>query len=152
MRIMHFKKIREKYLNLWIYLGEARPDKFNYMLLSYFAYIYILILSVIITKPKINFYKSMKNTAKSFYSLRVYKNLPTSAILNLMLCNRLMKNKSLVANAANLYKYSRRVFGSGITNFMLNRTFCRALTAGNTLEEAEAVSEQFRKNGKKYLI
>jgi hypothetical protein len=76
----------------------------------------------------------MKNTAKSFYSLRVYKQLSTSAILNLMLCNRLMKSKPLVANAAKMYKYSTQIFGSSITNFVLNQTFCRALTAGNTLK------------------
>lgn len=76
----------------------------------------------------------MKNTAKSFYSLRVYKQLSTPAILNLMLCNRLMKIKPLVANSARLYKYSRRLMGTTLPHFVLNQTFCRALTAGNTLE------------------
>lgn len=90
----------------------------------------------------------MKNTAKSFYSLRVYKNLSTTAILNLMLCNRLMKIKPLVANSAKMYKYSKRFLGGTITHFVLNQTFCRALTAGNTLEEAENVAEQFRKQSK----
>lgn len=75
----------------------------------------------------------MKNTAKSFYPLRVYKQLSTTNILNLMLCNRLMKVKPLVANSAKLYKFSRTVLGSSITNFALNQTFCKALTAGNTL-------------------
>lgn len=94
----------------------------------------------------------MKHTAKSFYNLRVYKNQSTPDILNLMLCNRLMKNKSLVAKSAKLYKYSRTIFGSTITNFVLNNTFCRALTAGNTLQEASAVSDQFRKQGNYFLI
>lgn len=76
----------------------------------------------------------MKNTAKNFYPLRVYKNLTTSSILNLMLCNRLMKIKPLVANSAKLYKISNSIFGSGFTNFVLNNTFCKALTAGNTLK------------------
>ncbi len=75
----------------------------------------------------------MKNTAKSFYSLRVYKQLSTYNILNLMLCNRLMKVKPLVANSAKLYKYSKNILGSTITHYALNQTFCRALTAGNTL-------------------
>jgi hypothetical protein len=76
----------------------------------------------------------MKNSAKSFYSLRVYKQLSTPAIFNLMLCNRLMKSKRLVANAPLMYKYSNRFFGSTLTNFILNQTFCKALTAGNTLK------------------
>lgn len=78
----------------------------------------------------------MKNIASKFYSLRVYKQLSTAAVLNLMLCNRLMKIKPLVANSAKLYKYSNRVFGASFTNFVLNQTFCKALTAGNTLEDA----------------
>lgn len=87
----------------------------------------------------------MKHTAKSFYGLRVYKNQSTPSILNLMLCNRLMKVKPLVANSAKLYKMSRTMFGSTITNFVLNNTFCRALTAGNTLQEASAIANEFRK-------
>lgn len=75
----------------------------------------------------------MKNTAKQFYSLRVYKHLSTPAILNLMLCNKLMKVKPLVANSAKLYKYTTKIMGSTIPNFVLNQTFCRVLTAGNTL-------------------
>lgn len=90
----------------------------------------------------------MKKTAQNFYSLRVYKNLSTSAILNLMLCNRLMKIKPLVANASKLYKYSNKIFGSSITNFALNQTFCRALTAGNTLSDANSVSQKFRNEGR----
>jgi hypothetical protein len=76
----------------------------------------------------------MKNSAKSFYSLRVYKQISTLSIFNLMLCNRLMKSKRLVASAALMYKYSSRFLGSTITNFALNQTFCKALTAGNTLK------------------
>lgn len=76
----------------------------------------------------------MANTAKKFYALRVYKQLTTPAILNLMLCNRLMKIKPLVANSARLYKYSRTILGSTITDGILNLTFCKALTAGNTLD------------------
>ena len=87
----------------------------------------------------------MKNTAKSFYSLKVYKHLSTPAILNLMMCNRLMKIKPLVAKSAMLYKYSTKILGSTIPNFVLNQTFCRALTAGNTLEDAEKVADTFRK-------
>lgn len=87
----------------------------------------------------------MKNTAKSFYALRVYKNLSTSSILNVMLCNRLMKIKPLVANASKIYNYSNKILGSTITNFALNQTFCQALTAGNTLTEADEISNKFRK-------
>lgn len=90
----------------------------------------------------------MKKTAQNFYSLRVYRNLSTSAIFNLMLCNRLMKLKPLVSNASKIYKYSNRIFGSSITNFALNQTFCKALTAGNTLTDANLVSNKFRNDGK----
>lgn len=90
----------------------------------------------------------MGKTAKNFYALRVYKQLTTPAILNLMLCNRLMKIKPLVANSAKLYKLSRAVLGETITNGVLNQTFCKALTAGNTLEDAQNVADSFRKQGK----
>ncbi len=93
----------------------------------------------------------MKNSAKSFYSLKVYKHMPTPAILNLMMCNRLMKIKPLVAKSPAMYKYSSRILGSTFTNYMLNQTFCKALTAGNTLEEAEKVAEVFRKQSTHHL-
>lgn len=79
----------------------------------------------------------MKNTSKNFYSLRIYKNFTTPEIFNLMLCNKLMRIKPLVANAAKLYKVSSTVLGSNLTHVILNNTFCRALTAGNTLYEAQ---------------
>lgn len=63
-----------------------------------------------------------------------------------------MKIKPLVAKSAVLYKYSSRILGSTITNYVLNQTFCRALTAGNTLEDAEKVAETFRKQSTPCLI
>jgi hypothetical protein len=59
-----------------------------------------------------------------------------------------MKIKPLVDNSARLYKWSRAILGESITNGVLNQTFCRALTAGNTLEEAQKVADGFRKQGK----
>ena len=117
-----------------------QKNNFNYIAVNY----------VPIYNQNHKFYQ-MKNTAKSFYSLRVYKNQSTASILNLMLCNRMMKAKPLVANAAKLYKYSKTIFGSTFTNFVLNNTFCRALTAGNTLQEASAIADTFRKQGNNHL-
>jgi len=88
----------------------------------------------------------MQNSAKKFYSLRVYKHLSTSNILNLMLCNKLMKSKFLVKNAGRMYKTSSAILGEGFTNAVLNSTFCKALTAGNTFEDAEKVADMYRKN------
>jgi hypothetical protein len=76
----------------------------------------------------------MSNIAKNFYHLRVYKQLPLGSLLNLMLCNRIMKSKPLVTHANKIYKLSNCIFGKQITNALINRTFCRALTAGNTLK------------------
>lgn len=93
----------------------------------------------------------MKNPAKNFLSLRVYRHLTTPNILNLMLCNQLMRSKFLVANAARMYRMSKFLVGPGFTNLFLNATFCKALTAGNTLEDAQKVADYFRKQSSNYF-
>lgn len=89
----------------------------------------------------------MKNTARPFSHLRVYRQMTTPGLVNLIACNRVMKMKSLVAHAPRLYKVSRSLMGPRLVDGIIKNTFCRALTAGNTLEEAEAVSSSFRKQG-----
>ena len=78
----------------------------------------------------------MKPSASSFYSLRIYRKFTTLQILNLIMCNRVMKIKPIVANANALYSLSTRVLSQRFVNYMINKTFCQALTAGNTLKGA----------------
>ena len=75
----------------------------------------------------------MRNAVNQFSHLGIYKALSTPAIVNLMICNRVMKSKPIVANANRLYKISRSVLGSPIVDTVIQKTFCKALTAGNTL-------------------
>ena len=75
----------------------------------------------------------MRNAVQQFSHLGVYKALSTPAIVNLMVCNRVMKIKPIVANANRLYKISRSILGSTFVDTMIQKTFCKALTAGNTL-------------------
>jgi hypothetical protein len=88
----------------------------------------------------------MKRQAKNFYPLRVYRHLTTGDILNLMMCNKIMKSKFMVKNAGQIYKFSKNILGANFTDAILNNTFCKALTAGNTLAEAEKVADVYRKN------
>lgn len=75
----------------------------------------------------------MRNAVQQFSHLGIYKALTTPSIINLMVCNRVMKVPFIVANANRLYKISRSILGSTIVDAVIQKTFCRALTAGNTL-------------------
>ena len=50
-----------------------------------------------------------------------------------MMCNKIMKSKTLVSNSPYLYNLSVKLFSRKLTHFIINKTFCKALTAGNTL-------------------
>ena len=63
-----------------------------------------------------------------------------------------MKVPAIVANANKLYKISRSILGSTIVDTVIQKTFCKALTAGNTLEDAQEVSKMFRDQGTFMLI
>jgi hypothetical protein len=69
----------------------------------------------------------------AFKTLRIYKTMTFGNIINNIVCNRVMKFKFFVANASSLYKYSSYFVGKGFTNYCINNTFCRMLTAGNTI-------------------
>ena len=71
--------------------------------------------------------------AKYFFPLRIYKKLSPTQIFNLMMCNKIMKSKALVAKSPYLYNLSVKLFSRKLTHFIINKTFCKALTAGNTL-------------------
>lgn len=70
----------------------------------------------------------------SFFALRVYRDLPTTRILNYMLCNRIMKRPFLVSNSPRMYNISKKIFGNGFTNMVIESMFCKMLTAGNSIE------------------
>ena len=82
----------------------------------------------------------MNNAVKQFSHLGVYRGLTTPALLNIMLCNRVMQNKWLVANSPKLYTVSKSILGGTIVDTVIQKTFCKALTAGNTLQQAQKVS------------
>ena len=75
----------------------------------------------------------MKYNAHFFFPLRIYKKLTLIQIFNLMMCNKIMKSKTLVSNSPYLYNLSIKLCSRKLTNFFINKTFCKALTAGNTL-------------------
>lgn len=94
----------------------------------------------------------MKGEILKYVHLRVYKNLTNIELLNIMLCNRIMKVPLLVDNSRLLYNLSSKILGTNFTTFLINKTFCKALTAGNTLQEADKVSNYFRKLSKPLFI
>jgi hypothetical protein len=79
--------------------------------------------------------------------LRVYSRLTVPLILNDMLCNRIMKLSFFVDQAQPIYKYSCKLIGKNFVNWLINSTYCRVFTAGNTIEEADRASEYFRTQG-----
>lgn len=91
---------------------------------------------------KIN--RSMQSEILKYASLRVYKSLPAIGLLNAMLCNRVMKRPFLVNNSRRMYQLSTNIFGKKFVNSILTATFCKVLTAGNSLKEANQISNYFR--------
>lgn len=89
----------------------------------------------------------MPASIETFKALRIYRNLSLGLVLNQILCNRLMKISPLVNNASRVYKLSSTIFGKRFVNLIINATFCKTLTAGNTIEEADQMSNYFRKSG-----
>lgn len=88
----------------------------------------------------------MQSEIVKYASLRVYKGLTTMGLLNAMLCNRIMKRPFLVNNSRKMYEVSTKLFGKKFVNSILTATFCKVLTAGNSLKEANRVSDYFRKH------
>ena len=78
----------------------------------------------------------MKQSASAFYALRIYKKFSTAQIINIIMCNRIMKVKPIVAHANTIYSISTKFFSQRLVNYLINKTFCQALTAGNTLKNA----------------
>lgn len=87
----------------------------------------------------------MQSEILKYINLRVYKNLSTLHLLNAMMCNRIMKQPILVNNSRRMYNLSTKVFGKKFVNAILTATFCKVLTAGNSLREADQISNYFRK-------
>lgn len=83
-----------------------------------------------------------------FVGLRVYKNMTTLNILNSMICNRIMKIPFIVRNSRTMYELSSKILTKTFVNAVVKSTFCKTLTAGNTIAEANTISEYFRKESK----
>lgn len=77
---------------------------------------------------------NMQSEILKFAHLRVYKGLTTVGLLNAMLCNRIMKRPFLVNNSRKMYQISTKLLGKRFVNSILTATFCKVLTAGNSLK------------------
>lgn len=88
----------------------------------------------------------MQSEILKYANLRVYKGLTTVGLLNAMLCNRIMKRPFLVNNSRKMYEISTKLLGKKFVNSILTATFCKVLTAGNSLKQANRVSDYFRKH------
>jgi hypothetical protein len=82
-----------------------------------------------------------------FKQLRVYKRLSLPLLLNELACNRIMKLSSFVNAAPQIYRYSCRLLGRNFVNHIIQSTYCKIFTAGNTIQEADEASHYFRKQG-----
>jgi hypothetical protein len=90
---------------------------------------------------------SNKIAVDAFKQLRVYRRLSFPLILNEIACNRIMKLSSLIAVAPRIYQLSCKIIGKNFVNFIINSTYCKIFTAGNTIREADQASEYFRQQG-----
>lgn len=82
----------------------------------------------------------MTASLNRFINLRVYKNMTIGGIINSMICNRIMKFPTIVKHSRNIYDFSSKIFSKTFIDYIITNTFCKTLTAGNTLEEANKVS------------
>lgn len=92
----------------------------------------------------------MQSEILKYINLRVYKNLTTPHLINAMMCNRIMKIPILVNNSRRIYDLSTKILGKRFVNAILTATFCKVLTAGNSLREADQISNYFRKQSKTF--
>lgn len=93
----------------------------------------------------------MQSEVLKYAKLRIYKNLSTLDLLNAMMCNRVMKKSILVENSRWMYNMSSKILGKTFTNAVVNTTFCRVFTAGNSLHEADKLADYFRKQSTLYF-
>lgn len=75
-----------------------------------------------------------------FKQLRIYRRLSFPLLVNEVACNRIMKLSSLVAIAPQVYKFSCRLIGKNFVNKIIQSTYCKIFTAGNTIQEANQAS------------
>ena len=88
-----------------------------------------------------------KSSLSSFKQLRVYRRLSLPLLLNDVACNRIMKLNGLVNQAPRIYRISCALFGRNFVNALLHATYCQVFTAGNTIAEANHMSDFFRAQG-----
>ena len=87
----------------------------------------------------------MKADAAKFFALRVYRNNSLFDICNTLFCNKLMKMPKLVAKSNDLYSIACKIMGKSIPTFILQNTFMRLFTAGNTLKQTDKIANFYRK-------
>ena len=75
-----------------------------------------------------------KITTETFKNLRVYKRLTVPLLLNDIACNRLMKLNFVVDKAPDIYRLSTHIIGKGFINAIVNATYCKIFTGGNTVQ------------------
>lgn len=79
----------------------------------------------------------MNTNLQLYKNLRVYRHLNFYAIINAIVCNRVMKSKALVAAAPALYRTASKFPGKTVTHFVVGNTFNRVFTGGNSLNSVE---------------
>lgn len=89
-----------------------------------------------------------KVSAEAFKHLRVYKRLSIPLLVNDMVCNRVMKMGFMVDKAPTIYKWSTKIFGHRLINWVVHNTYCKVFTAGSNIQEVDEASNFFRSQGK----
>lgn len=82
----------------------------------------------------------MSRNLQLYKNLRVYRHLSIPGIFNHLICNRVMKSKTLVAAAPTLYRAATRFPGKTLTHWLIAATFNRVFTGGNRIEDLEAAT------------
>lgn len=77
---------------------------------------------------------SNRTTVEGFKALRVYRRLSFPLLINEIGCNRIMKFSSLVNAAPSIYHWSTKILGKNFVNYLIQSTYCKIFTAGNTID------------------
>jgi hypothetical protein len=85
----------------------------------------------------------MKTDFTVLKGFRVFRHLSILGIFNHLICNRIMKSKTLVSYAPNIYKISCIFPGKTITNLFISSTFNKMFTGGNTLTDVKNTTKHF---------
>nr|QBK46536.1 proline dehydrogenase [Philasterides dicentrarchi] len=96
---------------------------------------------------------SDKKDRLSYYSLmRIYKNHKGGQLLNLLLCNHILRYEYLVKNAEKFYLKSHKWLGGALTNAVINSSVGQVYTGGNTLENIYKIKKDLENKNVNLII